>query len=440
VSMLQQALESFQAHPEDISRFAEALRPELIEEALNATGTATVRRRKLPAEQVIWMLVGMAMFANCSIEQVVERLQLSMGGVVRSTPSHARYRIGPEPLAWLFRRLAAAWSQSRPEDMWKGLALYGLDGTHLRVPDSAANFAHFGKPGSSKSVAGYPQLRMVALMNLSTRQLAGAAVGPWSKGEVTLARELWCSVPDNSLTIIDRGFQSYMHFFQLLAEGTNRHFLGRAKSNTRYEITERLPDGSALALLHPSSAVKKSEPGIPGPIEVRVIEYCIPGGKPSILLTSLLDHVRFPAGELVLLYHERWEVEVAFDELKTDLLDRGEALRSRKPEGVEQEVWAILLTYNLIRREMALTGYACNVEPRRMSFRSSMFIIRDFFIGARWVSPGNLPKVLREMRDDLRRHVLPPRRRQRRYPRHVKIKMSNYPRNRGKRQEEAQDA
>lgn len=440
MSLLQQALESFQAHPEDISRFAASLRPELIEEALAATGTASVRRRKLPAEQVVWMLVGMAMFANCSIEQVVERLQLSLGGVVRSTPSHARYRVGPAPLEWLFGHLAAAWSAPRPQDLWNGLSLYGLDGTHLRVPDSDDNFAHFGKPGSSRSDAGYPQLRLVALMNLASRQLASAAVGPWSRGEVSLARELWSRVPDNSLMIIDRGFQAYMHYFQLLAEGTNRHFLGRAKSNTRYQVTERLPDGSALALLCPSSAVKKSEPGIPGPIEVRAIEYCMPGGKPSVLLTSLLDHVQFPARELVALYHERWELELAFDELKTDLLDRGEALRSKKPEGVVQEVWAILLTYNLIRREMALTGYACNMEPRRMSFRSSLFIIRDFFISARWISPGNLPKVLRQLRADLQRHALPPRRSERRYPRHVKIKMSNFPRNRGKRQPIAQDA
>jgi hypothetical protein len=438
--VLQQALAQFQAHPQDVSRFAASLSPELIEEALSATGTASVRKRKMPAEQVVWMLVGMAMFANCSIEQVIERLQLGLGAVVRSTPSHARYRVGASPIQWLFARLAAAWSAPTADGGWKGLSLYGLDGTHLRVPDTDANLEHFGKPGSSRSDSGYPQLRMVALMNLTSRLLAGAATGPWSKGEVTLARELWASVPDHSLTIIDRGFQSYMHFFQLLAEGTNRHFLGRAKTNTRYEVTASLPDGSALALLHPSSDLKKKEPGIPGPIEVRVIEYCHPGGKPSILLTSLLNATMYPAKEIVALYHERWELELAFDELKTDLLDRKEALRSKKPEGVHQEVWAILLTYNLIRREMALTARSYAAEPREMSFRSSMFIIRDFFIGARWISPGNLPKVLRQMREDIRRHALPPRRTERRYPRHVKIKMSNYKRNRRKRPQMTQGA
>jgi len=423
--------------PADISKFVASLSPDWITQALTSCDRATARHRKLPAEQVVWLLIGMAMFANWSIMAVVDHLNLVIGGVaVPSSVTEARYRLGSQPLKWLFERVAEAWAHA---DMpgkcgrWRGLALYGVDGSHLLVADSDENFTHFGKPASGRSDAGYPQLRLVALMNLGTRLLAGAAMGPWKVGEVTLARTLWSFIPENSLTIVDRGFLSYLIIFQIVAERGNRHFLCRAKKNTRYEIHALLPDGTALALIDPSQALRRSEPGIPGPIEVRVIHYRHPGGQPGVLITTLIDDVAYPAAEIIRLYHERWELELGFDEFKTDMLERKEALRSKKPEGVYQEVWALLLTYNLVRREMQLTAKEMEVKPNRISFKNSLIFIRNFFVSAKYVAPGVLPKHLGELRESIRILRLPERRTERRYPRHVKIKMSSYKRNPGRR-------
>jgi len=437
---LSAALEALkEAVPADISKFVSSLAPEWIVHALASGGDrSTARRRKLPGEQVVWLTIGMAMFANWSIVAVVEHLNLVVAGViVPSSVTEARYRLGSQPLKWLFERVAEAWAHADMagnRSRWRGLALYGVDGSHLRVPDSDGNFTHFGKPASGRSDAGYPQLRLVALMNLGTRLLAGAAMGPWKVGEVTLARTLWSLVSENSLTIVDRGFLSYLILFQVVAERGNRHFLCRAKKNTRYQITALLPDGTALAFIDPSQALRRREPGIPGPIEVRVIKYHHPGGQPGVLITTLIDHVAYPANEIIQLYHERWELELGFDEFKTDMLERKEALRSKKPEGIYQEVWALLLTYNLVRREMQLTANEMDVEPNRISFKNSLIFIRNFFVSAKYAAPGTLPKHLGELREAIQILRLPERRTERRYPRHVKIKMSAYKRNPGRRQ------
>lgn len=423
-----------------LERFAASLEPAWIEEALQATGTASLRRRKLGAEQAIWVVLGMAMYADRSIKAVVDHLGLVLGGngsVVSSAVTKARYRLGAEPLQWLFDKVATAWSATNGLGGYRGLALYGADGTHLRVDDSDANFEHFGKPGGrgGSGDAGYPQLRLVALLNLSNRLLTGVRCGPFSKSEHELARELWKLIPDHSLTILDRGFISFRTFRELMSGGTNRHFMIRLKSNAVYEELEELPDGTVLAAIHPPDHVRKGDPNA-GPLKIRIISYKHDGGEASRLAVSLLDHVVHPAKELVALYHERWELELCFDELKTHMLERKECLRSKKPEGVYQELWGILLVYNLVRREMLLAAEARSIPARRISFRSSLLWIRDFWTSAWMISPGNVPRALADLRTDFldKSLLLPVRRSDRRYPRHVKIKMSQYKRNRSQRQ------
>lgn len=421
-----------------LERFRASLEPEWIEAALEATGTTSIRRRKLPANQVVWLVLGMALYTDRSVTAVLDHLGLVRGdadGVAASAVSKARYRLGAEPLQWLFERVAAKWSGESAIGGYCGLSVYGIDGTHLRVPDSDENFEHFGKPGgrSGSNDAGYPQLRLVAVMNLANRLLSAVRVAPISTSERALASELWDAIPDESLVIADRGFLSYGTLFELVANRDERHFLFRMKSDTPHDKTEDLPDGTALALLSRPTSVKRADAENAEPLEVRIVEYQHSGGQPARLVTTLLDHERYPADELIELYHDRWDLEIAFDELKTHMLDRAEALRSRKPEGVYQEFWALLLVYNLVRREMYLTAVDADVPANRISFRTSLLYIRDLWTTGWMISPGNVPRTLAQLRQKLRGLVLPERRRQRRYPRHVKIKMSNYPRNRGKR-------
>jgi hypothetical protein len=271
-------------------------------------------------------------------------------------------------------------------------------------------------------------------MSLDTRLLVAARFGPFAKSEQDLATELWASLCDNSLTILDRGFVNYRVFARLVASGVDRNVMVRMRSDMKYERLELLSDGTELALLRPCSVALQHEPDITPTLTVRIVHYRHPDGQSSRLCVTLLDPALYPAKELIELYHERWELELGYDELKTHMLHRKESLRSMKPIGVEQEVWGLLLAYNLVRREMLLVAAKSDVPPKQISFWTSLLRIRDFWTFAGMTrSPGNIPARLADMEADLRSLVLPLRRTERRYPRHVKIKMSNYARNRGKR-------
>lgn len=415
------------AGPADISRFVAGICPTWIDSALRMSGKATIRKRKLPADKAIWLVIGAALFANKSLARVVEHMRLVIDGLIApSAIVRARLKLGAEPLRLLFHAVAGAWNRMG-DQRWRGLSLYGLDGSHLRVDDSDANAKHFGRP-KGRSVAGYPQMRMVALMNLTSRVLAGAESGPWATGEVTLARGLWKTIPNDSLTIIDRGFLSTAILLQIMSEGCDRHFLIRLKKNSKYALSRELGDGSALATIAVPREIRVANPEAPKTVMVRLIAYHHPEGEPGILMTSLLDASAYPAAEILAVYHKRWELEVGFDELKTHMLLRKEALRSKTVDGVYQEFWALMLVYNLVRREMAVVAAQKGVCPSRISFTGALLMIHNFFAAASIVSmPGVLPRELAELEEQLGRSmILPPRRSQRRYPRQVKVKMSNY--------------
>lgn len=437
---LQDAFEALaELGPKGVGRFQESLDPEWIEQALAVTGKASVRRRKLPAEQAVWLVLGMGLFADRSIRDVVDHLSLVLPGVESLVPSavtQARYRLGSEPIEQLFHRVADAWAESPGLGGYKGLSLYAVDGTCVRVQDTDENYVEFGKPGSPRGPgdAGYPQLRLAALMNLSTRLLADARFGPFKTTERELAEELWTKLPDHSLTILDRGFVNYRVFASLVDAQEERHFMVRMRKDMVVHDPVELPDDSWLVTMRASKTARSANPNIRREISGRVIGYQHPDGESGRFFTTLRDHDAYPADELVELYHDRWEIELAFDELKTHMIERKESLRSKKPDGVAQELWGLLLTYNLVRREMLLAADAHQLPPKRISFRSSLMWIRNLWLVAWKTQPGNIPKHLGHLRSTLDVLILPPRRSERRYPRHVKIKMSKYLRNRGRRE------
>jgi len=427
--------------------FAQSLDPHWVEQALRATGTATIRRRKLPAEYVVWLVIGMAMLRDRSIAEVVRHLDLVMpvptgerqhvsGGAV----VQARDRLGPEPLAWLFHASAAVWaSASADEHRWRGLAILGVDGSTLRVPDSRENDAHFGRAGTSRgeAAAAYPQLRLVTLMVLRSHLLVDAAFGPYSDSELSLAQRLWPRLPERSLVVVDRGFANYENFQRLADPAHQRYWLTRAKQGQRMaplRVIRKLGPGDSLVELRPSRHTRRLHPNLPETLTVRAIQYQRKGFKAQTLLTSLLDALAFPAAEIIALYHERWELELAYDEVKTHTLEREEAsLRCRNPERVSQELWGLALAYNLVRLTMADVARRAGVLPNQISYRHTLHFVRAFWISAWFASPGVLPKRLQSLYNELPLLLLPPRR-NRAYPRAVKIKMSNYPRKRPRSQ------
>lgn len=422
--------------PGDFEQFQRHLSVEWVEDAVAATGTATIRRRRLPAEQTIWLIIGMALMRNESIERVATLLNVALPAktgnlAARSALTQARQRLGSEPLEYLFSRSAEVWgTRSADEHRWRGLALYAIDGSTLRVADSPENWMEFGGSVGNGKRAGsaYPTVRVVALMAVRSHLLAAMRFAAYNVGEVTLARQIWSEIPPNSLTLVDRGFLIGADLSQLAGDGTNRHWMSRAKSTTKFRTVERYGKDDALVEITFADSTRRRNKDLPAQWLVRAITYQRKGCRRSTLLTSLTDPTKYPRDEVVELYHERWEIELGYDELKTHLLAREEALRSRSPHAVRQELWGIALAYNLVRLQMERAADEAGVAPTRISFVNALSMICHSWIV--WstppLAPGRIPSAIVGLRGRLRLLLLPERRPERSYPRVVKIKMSNY--------------
>lgn len=436
---LEQALleTSFFAKPETLQNFQRDIPTEWIEQALSLNkGSATLRRRRLPAEQVIWLVLGMALFRDRPIYEVVDKLDLALPGakaagacVAPSAIPQARSRLGSGPMEWLFTRSAEEWAHSSADrHRWLGLALYGVDGSTLRTADSDANNAYFGRQAcGTQAPSAYPIVRIVALMALRSHLLAGVCIGPYNLGETTYAKELWGKVPDNSLTIVDRGYLDARSLVPIATQGESRHWLTRAKSTSKWKVLENLGPGDDVVEMTVSYSARKKDPSLPAKWKARAIRYQQKGFKPQTLLTSMLDPIAYPAAEIIPLYHERWEIELGYDEIKTEMLDREETIRSKTVDGVKQELWGLFLAYNLVRLEMERIANEADVEPTRISFVAALRYIQDEMLWCAVSAPGAIPKKLQRLRAHLKRFILPERRSERAYERAVKALPKKYP-------------
>jgi len=418
------------AVPGQFERLREHIDPAWIEEALTYSGTASIRRRRLPADQVVWLVIGMALYRNEPIEYIVDSLEVALPDrrdtlVAKSAITQARQRLKEDPLAYLFATTAAEWAtRSADAHRWRGLALYALDGTTMRVPDSPENRKEFGGQDSHRGESGYPQVRVIAMLAVRSHLLSAFRFAPYTYGETTLAREVWREVPERSLVILDRGFLVKKDLIDLETSG-DRHWLCRTKSNTKWAIVEKLGRDDYLVEWDVHAT------GLPRTWQMRAIHYKRKGHARATILTSLTDAKQYPAKELIALYHERWEAELAYDEIKTHLLEREECIRSRTPDGVRQELWGIAIAYNLVRREMERVAEQARVPPTRISFTVALMYFREemaWLVGRR-LAYGTIPRRLMHLERNLKRLILPARR-ERTAPRAVKVKMSNYARKR----------
>lgn len=420
------------SRPESFELFSRTLDLEWVRRVLAATGSASVRTRKLPAESVVWLVIGMALLRDRSIDEVVRHLDLVLPEHRASAPASrgavikARDRLGCEPLAVLFGETAQRWAGEAADALrWRGLAVYGVDGTAMLVADTADNELVFGRPANARSAGAYPQLRLVALMVLRTHLLADLVPGSYHTGEQRLAQDLWRRLPDQCVVVVDKGFINYLVFHSIQTQGVQRHWLCRAKSNLKWRGVRRLGPHDDLVEIAINRSLRTQHPELPDVLSVRAIHYQRRGFRPQILLTSLLDPTAYPAAAIVGLYHERWELELGFDEVKTHALERLETLRSKSPQRVLQELWGLAIAYNLVRLEMLQVAERLKLPPARISFRHSLMLIRTFLLSAWLASPGVLPTRLALLHQEIALLVLPTRR-PRRYAREVKIKMSNY--------------
>lgn len=413
--------------------FSRTLDMDRVRRVLASTGTGSIRRRKLPAESVVWLVIGMALLRDRSIDEVVRHLDLvcpgpeQTGEVGHAAVVQARDRLGSEPLAVLFSETAHCWSQAAADALrWRGLAVYGVDGTTMLIPDTEENEVVFGRPRSGRGVGAYPQLRLVALMVLRAHLLADIVPGAYHTGEQILARELWKHLPDRCVVVVDKGFINYVVFHAIQSQAADRHWLCRASAHLKWKVVRSLGPDDDLVEIKINRSLRKDHPELPESISARAIRYQRRGFRPEILLTSLRDAQAYPSHEIAELYHERWELEIGFDEVKTHALERIETLRSKAPQRILQELWGLAIAYNLVRQEMLRVANRLDLPPRRISFRHSLMLIRNFLVTAWFASPGVLPKRMETLHQEIALLVLPERR-ARRYKREVKIKMSNFP-------------
>jgi hypothetical protein len=395
-------------NPPDWRRLGEHLPYEWVEAALGASGKASIRHRRLPAQQVVWLVIALALYRHKSVKEIVDSLDLALPEVddrciTSSATTQARRRVGAEPIRWLFESSALKWiAQDQDQFLFHGLSLLAMDGTTLRLADSTANREHFGAQNyADEKVASYPQARGVTLMMVATQLIRDARFGPYKTSEITFAHELLASVPDDSLTIIDRGFLSAQLLCNLASAGRNRHFLIPAKSNTKWTVVEG-SDTDALVEMEVSSAARKNDATLPKTWRTRALRVVDDKGKIGYLLTSLTDRKAFKAADLIACYSRRWRIETSYRELKHTMLGSALTLRSMTVDGTQQEIWGAMIAYNLIRIEIAKAALDAKCEPTEISFTLALVTIQNelLMIGPA-TAQGNLPAILKRLRERL---------------------------------------
>lgn len=419
--------------------------PETIRAVLLQTDRHRRRIRRLPATAVVWLVIAIGLWTDLDIPAIWRQVVGTLRSLLlilsaerppcKSALSQARTRLGACCMRQLFVRTAAPLALNHTRGaFYKGLRLMAIDGVAFDIPDTPANAAAFGRPATRRDgelvEGGYPQVHMTFLLETGTHIVAEAFVKRGKKSEFPLAGSLLRKVSPGSLVLWDRGFYGYSSLVEAQRRGV--HVLGRVADHVVFERVRTLADGSYLAVIYPSWKDRRHR--VHG-MTVRVIEYTLedvhrPGhGQRHRLVTTLLDERTYPATELVVLYHERWEIEIGNDELKTHQLDRLVHLRSRTPRGILQELYGILVAYNAVRFLMHEAALSVDIDPRRLSFIHAVRVLRETTPLLRAAPVQRLPRLYAGMIAHIAQGRLPPRD-NRIHPRVIKRKMSNFPKKR----------
>jgi len=365
--------------------------PDLVDEVIAEAGRTEQRHRLLPARVMAYFSIGMALYSEGSYEDVLSQLtdglSWASGWQERYRPPsksaifQARARLGSGPLAALFERVARPIGGEQAPGVWlAGRRLVAVDGTCVDVADTTANAEHFGRPGVNKGEqAAFPQARVVALAECGTHAVFAAEIGRYSQSEATLTGPLLDRLEAGMLLTADRGFFSYALWRKAIGTGAGLLWRVRTdKTGPKPSHVEDLPDGSWLAHLRRATpaAARREEPML-----VRVIDYTIDDGRENHttyrLFTTMLDPGEVAAADLAAAYTQRWEIELAFDELKTHQRGPRTVLRSKSPDLVLQEIWGHLCCHYAIRSLMAQAATHCGHDPDRVSFVAALRITRQ---------------------------------------------------------------
>jgi hypothetical protein len=359
---------------------------EKVHAVLERTGRASVRERDLPAHVVVYYVIALALYMRSSYREVLRCLlegvqwlldpSVSLKVAGKSGISQARTRLGAEPVQALYEATGAPIAEAGTKGAWyRQWRLVSLDGSTLDVADTQENETAFGRPGASRGSAAFPKIRFVSLLENGTHVLWAARMDKYATDELTLAEAVLPALQKGMLCLADRLFSNPKLWQKATATGAD--LLWRARQNAHLEIDQRLPDGSYLSRIYPSTSDRRNERKA---IVVRVIDYRldkVPDAEPIYrLITTILDHKLAPAKELAALYHERWEIESALDELKTHLRGAQIVLRSKRPELVKQEFYGLLMAHFAIRGLMHEAALKADEDPDRLSFLHAVRVVQ----------------------------------------------------------------
>jgi hypothetical protein len=423
-----------------VESLANELKPEWIDEALRATDTLSHRRRLLPADLTVWLVVLMGLFRRTSYENLLEKLHGTWWTRDRWSPekppctravTKARDRIGSAPMERVFGRSATEWVSQTEGLVVHGLRVKATDGSTMKTPDTKKNSRRFGRPGVSRGRAAYPQARIVTIADVGTRLIEAAQCAPYRKAEIHMARDLVGEIAPKSLILLDSGLMAYDLLWGI--HKRDAHFIARIGKHVKPKVVRELGPGDAIVEVKVRSYHRRRHPEMPTRWTLRMITYRPENADEDIrLVTDLGEDTEFTRDELVALYHDRWEQETIFDELKTHLCDcatvnRPVVFRSKTPERVMQELWGLLIAYNVLRKTMCEAAREKNGDPRHIGFTAALGRTREAtYLMMRLPTP-RLREQYTFMLRAIARAVIPERP-GRLHQRAVKIKMSNYPR------------
>lgn len=433
-------------HRFTVEVFGEETQP-MIEDCIKLHDKDRQRQSKLSPVLTVWTILGLCMRREISYKNVLSWLlsglrfrclDIPRDPVADGAITHARKRIGVDVLRDLFYRSKDKFCQLAQD--FHGYLTVAIDGTTMTMPDTPKNVERFGKPRTGRGKAGFPQTRVVALVATAVHGIWDIAFGPYvgkGTGERTLAMGLMLqNARDGILFLLDKGFYGFDLLDAILRR--NAAFIIAVPDNVKLKPIRksRRPDGSYLAWL----VGKVEDPRGPSPdgrkrwIEVkrkvRVIKYRIPGFRTRRIATTLLDF-DIPARDLVRHYHRRWEIELAYDEIKTHQFARRKGqcqtvLRSKLPELVEQEIYGMVTVYNLLRDLINEAAKKYELDPLSISFVDALQAILDAIPLMSAAPAQRLPDLYDQLLGDIARCRMKQWRRPRAYPRVVKVKMSNF--------------
>jgi hypothetical protein len=363
-----------------------AIPMERIQSVLKETGKASQRQRDLPAHVVVYYVIALALYMQSSYREVLRCLLEGIQWLIDPTAalkvagksgiSQARTRLGSEPVRQLHDAVVGPIAVASTRGAWyRGWRLVSLDGSTLDVADEPGNQRAFGRPAASRGQSAYPQVRFVSLVEGGTHVLFASRVAGVATGEITLAREVISGLQKGLLCLADRNFYGFKLWKEAAATGAE--LLWRVKTNLRLPCEQRLADGSYLSWVYGS---KRDFRRRQNAVVVRVIEYQLEGvakGEPLYrLITTILDPDQAPAAELAALYHERWEIETALDELKTHLRGARIVLRSKTPALVQQEFYGLMMAHYAVRGLMHEAALKEDVDPDTLSYLHAVRVVR----------------------------------------------------------------